>query len=285
MSDRRCEMSEEGCLVFKLVLNFKFNGINMKTIMKTLVSGGLVMLLTMTLIASCENGINENNESATAALLDVSADGTSVLLLANLAPVMVAGENLTSDELSLLLKMKDEEKLAKDVYAVLYPKWQSPVFSRIGDAESNHLDAVIRLLTFYSKDASVGQPGEFASTEYKNLYDKLIARGSVNLTEAFKVGALIEEMDIKDLEDALQIVTNANVKIVFENLQKGSRNHLRAFNRQLSAIGESYTPIYLSSSEYNTIVSSPNERGGQYNMGGNQQHRKGKGGRMQGGRW
>ncbi len=256
----------------------------MKSIGKSLISGGLIMLLTMTLTASCENGINENAESQTAALLDVSADGTSVLLLANLAPVMVATENLASDELSVLLKMKEEEKLAKDVYTMLYEKWQSPVFSRIKDAESNHLDAVIRLLTYYGKDASVGQAGEFGSVEYKSLYDKLITKGSVNLTEAFKVGALIEEMDIKDLEDALAIVTNANLKIVFENLQKGSRNHLRAFNRQLSAMGESYTPVYLSSSEYNTIVSSPNERGGQYSISGKQQRGKGTG-RKQGGKW
>lgn len=215
----------------------------MKTTIKNLVSGGLIMLLTLTLTASCENGISENAENQTAALLDVSADGTSVIMLANLAPVMVAGENLTSDELSLLLKMKDEEKLARDVYAALYEKWQSPVFSRIKDAESNHLEAVIRLLTYYGKDASVGQNGEFGSAEYKDLYGKLIAKGSVNLTEAFKVGALIEEMDSKDLEDALAVVTNANLKMVFENLQKGSRNHLRAFIRQLSALGESYTPV------------------------------------------
>lgn len=256
----------------------------MKTTIKNLVSGGLMTLLTLTLSASCENGIRENAENQTAALLDVSADGTSVILLANLAPVIVAGENLTSDELSLLLKMKSEEKLARDVYSVLYEKWQSPVFSRIKDAEFNHLDAVIRLLTYYGKDASVGQAGEFGSTEYKDLYGKLTAKGSVNLTEAFKVGALIEEMDIKDLEDALAVVTNANLKMVFENLQKGSRNHLRAFNRQLSALGENYTPVYLSSSAYNAIVSSPNEKGAQYCTGGKQQLGNGNGRMQRGGR-
>jgi hypothetical protein len=54
--------------------------------------------------------------------------------------------------------------------------------------------------------------------------------------------------------------------MVFENLEKGSRNHLRAFTRQLTFLGLTYTPVYLGADEYNQIITSPNESGQQYQM-------------------
>ena len=77
------------------------------------------------------------------------------------------------------------------------------------------------------------RPGKFTNSGFQVLYEELVAKGSDSIEEAWKVGALIEEMDIKDLTEYLSEVTNENIIMVFENLQKGSRNHLRAFNRQL----------------------------------------------------
>jgi hypothetical protein len=108
------------------------------------------------------------------------------------------------------------------------------------------------------------------------LYNELVANASVSVEEAFKTGALIEEMDIKDLDDALVTTTNENVILVFENLLKGSRNHLRAFNRQLTTLGIVYTPVYVSQADYDLIVNSAMEKGNQYRMNG-QGNRMGKG--------
>ena len=69
-------------------------------------------------------------------------------------------------------------------------------------------------------------------------------------------------MDIKDLEEYLQVATNKNIVMVFKNLQKGSRNHLRAFNKQLINFEISYTPVYITREEYDQIVNSPIENGG-----------------------
>ena len=89
-----------------------------------------------------------------------------------------------------------------------------------------------------------------------------------------ETGALIEELDIKDLEEYLEVVENENIKMVFENLLKGSRNHLRAFNRQLENLGVEIHPVYITQEEYDQIVSTPNETGNG-NQAGNQQ-RKGR---------
>jgi len=47
------------------------------------------------------------------------------------------------------------------------------------------------------------------------------------------VGITIEDLDIKDLQEKLKITDNNDVKMVFENLMKGSRNHMRSFYKQI----------------------------------------------------
>jgi len=55
---------------------------------------------------------------------------------------------------------------------------------------------------------------------------------------------------------------NTDVRIVYQNLMKGSRNHLRSFYRQLDRSGVDYEPTYLPPDEYSRIINSPRETGG-----------------------
>lgn len=41
-----------------------------------------------------------------------------------------------------LLYMREEEKLARDVYITLYEKWGIPVFNNISNRESDHNDLI-----------------------------------------------------------------------------------------------------------------------------------------------
>jgi hypothetical protein len=117
------------------------------------------------------------------------------------------------------------------------------------------------------EQTAVEEPGKFTNPDFQKLYDQLVAKGSGSLVEAFKTGALIEDLDIKDLMEFLQEVTNENIIMVFENLTKGSRNHLRAFNRQLVRFGITYTPEYISQEEFDNIIGSPHEAGNVYKRG------------------
>ena len=98
--------------------------------------------------------------------------------------------------------------------------------------------------------------GAIADAELQEVQDELAARGSVSLTEALAVGALIEDLDIVDLEERLADVTHADVAQVYENLLNGSKNHLRAFVRTLGQYGESYAPEYLAEATFDAIVAS-----------------------------
>jgi hypothetical protein len=173
-----------------------------------------------------------------------------------------------------ILFMREEEKLARDVYLVLYDQWGMQVFSNIAKSESTHMEAIKTLIDRYQLDDPVEgkEIGEFANEELQALYDQLVEQGSQSLVDALEVGAAIEEIDILDLEERLAQTDKADLQVVYDNLMRGSRNHLRAFVSSLEQQGVTYEPSYLSSEQFEEILSSGVEqggsRGGQGNRGG-----------------
>lgn len=168
---------------------------------------------------------------------------------------------LTPEEALGVLQLREEEKLARDVYLAF--DQMSPVFSSIAQAESRHMDAVGQLIVRYGLEDPAGDnpEGVFTNPDFTQLYLELVDAGSESLTAAYKVGAMIEEMDILDLQVVSSTVTNRDVARVYENLTRGSRNHLRAFAAQIEAAGETYEAQYLSQEEFDEIANSPMERG------------------------
>jgi hypothetical protein len=171
---------------------------------------------------------------------------------------------VSADEIEGLLLMREEEKLARDVYLTLAESWSIRAFSNIAGSEQTHMDAMREILDRYGiadpvKDDAVGV---FTSPMLDDLYDELVAQGSVSAAEAVKVGAMIEELDIADLERLIAQTDNDDIKIVYQNLLKGSRNHLRAFDRQVQRYGASYEPQYISRADYDRILDSRQESGG-----------------------
>jgi hypothetical protein len=134
-----------------------------------------------------------------------------------------------------LIFMVEEEKMARDVYEYLYAKWDLGIFSNIAKAEQKHMDAVIALLEKYKLDysATLQTRGSFENKELQSLYDSLIDTGDGSIVGALKVGKLIEETDIEDLEKLVAEGTPEDLKTVYENLLNGSYNHLSAFTNQL----------------------------------------------------
>ncbi len=259
----------------------------MKTIVKTVIVNSL-MVFGLLIIASCEK---EDEKSGyieeTIEILEVSNTGISEINEVNLKSTIVETPDLTNEEIDMLLIMKDEEKLARDVYNALYEKWDVSIFLNISEAEEKHLNAIIILLENYNSDyTQIAEQGVFDNDEFKILYDELVKKGTDSIVEAYKIGALIEELDINDLQQYLTQTENENIILVFNNLLKGSRNHLRAFDIQLSNLGIDYVPQYISQSAYDEIVSSPFEKGNQYqknNNGGiNGKGRKSRKGNNQG---
>lgn len=186
------------------------------------------------------------------------AEGTTVTL----------DNGLTQAELDSLVFMREEEKLARDVYLALYDIWQLPLFQNIANSEQTHTDSVVNLLvSFNIPDPADNSPaGVFVNEDLQSLYDELTVLGGQSLADALKVGAAIEEIDILDLQETLEFVQDPSIQRVYENLLKGSENHLRAFTSTLeSQTGEIYEPQYMSSESYADAISGETSRGSRGN--------------------
>jgi len=176
--------------------------------------------------------------------------------------------NLPYEELSVeeelgLIRMREEEKLARDVYATLYVVWQKPVFRNISQSEQRHMNAIKVLIDKYEIidpviDSTIGV---YTDPEFTGLYISLVEQGSASLIDALIVGATIEDLDIKDLQDFLAQTDNADIAAVYENLLRGSINHLRAFTYLLSLNGETYEAQFITPEELEAIITSPRETG------------------------
>ena len=172
-------------------------------------------------------------------------------------------EELSESEIKGLLQMREEEKLARDVYLSLHQDWAHRIFQNIASSEQRHMDAVKTLLDKYNMlDPVIDDTvGVFSDPKIQNLYFELVQKGRISLVHALQVGALIEDLDIFDLKEFILVADNVDIKTVYQNLLKGSRNHMRSFVSQLSAYGEIYEGTYLTPEEIEEIVDSPMERG------------------------
>lgn len=181
---------------------------------------------------------------------------------------------LSQAEVDGIIFMREEEKLARDVYLYLYQVWGSQVFSNIAKSEDAHMQAVLGLINQYqlSDPAANTEQGEFINPDLQALYDQLVAQGSIALKDAFLVGAAIEEIDILDLQDSIADTQRDDLVRVYENLLKGSYNHLQAFTKNISnQTGETYLPQYLTQEAFDSIIAiSPgNGQRGRWGNGGN----------------
>ncbi len=152
-------------------------------------------------------------------------------------PVVVAAA--TAEEAKQLTFMREEEKMARDLYRRFFAKYNVAIFDRIAKSEQTHFEAVGRLLERYNlaDPAADLKDGEFRNADLQALYQQLAAKGDASLADALAVGALVEKTDIADLENSLKVVEKFDIKRVFHNLMAASYSHLEAFEEcwQVSA--------------------------------------------------
>lgn len=169
---------------------------------------------------------------------------------------------LSQKEKDAIVYMREEEKLARDVYNFLYAKWNVNPFGNIRQSEQIHMDRMEDLIIDYKLEDPVvkngDKPGVFTNSFLQEQYNQLVKSGSQSITEALKAGAKIEELDIADLEKRIAQTTNATILTQFNYLKQASENHLRAFTRRLKAEGVNYQPVILEKGTFNKIISSDN---------------------------
>ena len=183
------------------------------------------------------------------------------------AAVLPSSLALTEAEGQDLRFMREEEKLARDVYQTLATHWRGQagaenlvaILDSIAPAEQRHMD---RLKAFLSP-AGLTDPvvegeilGNFNDPTLAQLYTDLVIRGKVGIVAALKVGGLIEEKGLLDLSGALSRCQTASLSTAFGSLGCGSENHLRAFAGALQPTEGPYLAQVLPQAQVDSILAA-----------------------------
>jgi hypothetical protein len=188
---------------------------------------------------------------------------------------------LDFNEATHLAFMREEEKLARDVYTklgMLYP--DSIVFGNIDDSEQRHTDAVKGVMEQHGlEDPNTNDnlgvfTGDVYGEYFTEKYNYLIDKASASELDALYIGAFIEELDMMDIgrcpqeivqqdngvdnDDQCGLVYTDEPDIInlYKSLLNGSESHLRGYVRAIEAIvGKgTYTAQVLSQEEVDAIL-------------------------------
>lgn len=190
---------------------------------------------------------------------------------------------LDANESSHLTFMREEEKLARDVYltfADMYP--DQGVFANIATtSEQTHTDTMRDKLAQYGlpdpNPATNDLPasiGVFTGAEWGWYFDEkfaaLTTAGGQSELDALYAGAFIEELDMHDIADCPQVMVDAGYSDpcglnytdesglinAYSSLIDGSESHLRAYVGQIEAIigVGNYQAQYLTQEEVDAIL-------------------------------
>jgi len=171
-----------------------------------------------------------------------------------------------NDELiSIIRYMDNEEKMARDIYNVLYEFHADrgealPQLASIAQSEQQHVSMVEQLCDKYGVEKASALPvGQFSVDAIQNLYGQLYDKGVQSAVDALQVGCMVEVVDIEDLERDIAAAQNlgaSDVVDVLRALESGSYVHYKSFDYALKSrgvadgccsAGEAYChPEYLS---------------------------------------
>ncbi len=195
-------------------------------------------------------------------------------------------KGLDAAEKTHLIFMREEEKLARDVYltfANIYP--DQSVFNTIStQSEQTHTNIMRdKLAQFGIADPnpdtdnlpeSIGVfTGETYGAYFSEKFQQLVDYGMQSELHALYVGALIEELDMHDIVECPKVIVSMDNGIeedgcglnytdelaiinAYSSLVDGSEYHLRAFVGQIEAVigVGNYEAQYLTQEEVDTIL-------------------------------
>lgn len=164
-------------------------------------------------------------------------------------------ESLNEAEEAGILQLREEEKLARDVYTLLEEKWGLSAFSQIKPSEQKHMDAVAKLINRYDLlDPAQESIGIFENQKISSLFETLMTKGEQSEVDALQVGMTVEDVDIYDIDEILSKNDNQDIQVVFTNLRNGSIKHLQRFYTDLKTLGGTYEPQHISQELFDQLT-------------------------------
>ncbi len=138
---------------------------------------------------------------------------------------------LSSDYNRFLVLTMAINRINPNGYILIVDTYGVKIFNNISNSESQHMSAIKMLLDKYgiADPVDTDEIGVFTNDQLSDLYQALLDIGNTSLLDAYMVGATIEDLDIYDLMSLSDSTDNEDILYVYDNLTRGSRNHIRSF--------------------------------------------------------
>ncbi|MBI9072656.1 MAG: DUF2202 domain-containing protein [Melioribacteraceae bacterium] len=219
----------------------------------------IFILLIGFLFVGCQNS-SSPDDGITESKLTSDIEVTELDFVA-LKSTLSGDTEISDAEKEGLLHMREEEKLARDVYKFYSEKWDLRVFANITKSEETHMSAVKILIDQFELEDPIKEEGVFENETLQQLYNELTNLTADDIDKAIYNGLLIEDLDINDLQKLIDETLNEDIKIVYGNLLRGSENHLRAFYSQALKYEVEYSAQYISQENFDEIISASAQGG------------------------
>ncbi|MCF7674974.1 MAG: DUF2202 domain-containing protein [Akkermansiaceae bacterium] len=161
-----------------------------------------------------------------------------------------------------LIRLYEEEILAHDLYVALGKKFPEVMpLKNIPQSELRHREALAAILK--AEGIALPTPAgkrRFVSKGLNATFAKWLAAGQQSAAAACLAGVRLEDHDIADLRKAQ--LDFPKHKAVLAALEAASGNHLRAFHRNLTVRGGTYTPEAIPADDFKAILNGPHSRPG-----------------------
>ncbi len=170
-------------------------------------------------------------------------------------------ETVSAEEIAGLQMMREEEKVAHDLYVTFEENWKQGTFTSIAISEQYHTDAVKSVLLKYKlSDPAQNQVGKFTSKKMQDLFNDRSEKAKGSYLDSLFVAAEFEELDVVDLRELAAESKNKDVITLYKNLEAGSRNHMRYYAKLIAQEGATYTAKHLEESDYQKIIKGAAEK-------------------------
>ncbi len=178
---------------------------------------------------------------------------------------------LTEDEKLAIIHMREEEKMARDIYRELSKTTKSKAFVNIPVSENRHMDVFDQLIDRYDLEDPVkdeSEQGVFTNTKFTKLYKELTEKGKKSDKDAFEVGAMVEDINMANLIKYGNVTDKKDLKLAYSTLLKQSKHHMSAFYRNLKRVGGDFNPKYITEAQLLEAVNSGKKHMEEEAMGG-----------------
>jgi len=169
---------------------------------------------------------------------------------------------LSAEDQASIIYIREGAQLSRDINLLFEAAWQAQVFRDAAERQKQALRATDLLIDRHGLPAASAEPGIYQDEQFSRLYGQFAEEGSASLPAALAAAAVLEELNILDLQTRMAQTEKADIRLVYQHLLKIASANLWSFSRAIERFGgAAYEPRYLTPLAFSELMASAGQPG------------------------